>query len=180
MLAEVENFETSIEEPSIPTITVKKNTFNDKLNHEAERNLIETRSVSSKLPKKIKDIATVWDIEPVDFSWQLYHPKPLKRNTREAIQPWLYDKYLREVDENEKISLGVKRTVESQILEDFFGSSQVFNLDDEEKKNFHRSFRVLTPNGARQEAARIMSFREGSDVFKNPSKHDFRGVNKKI
>lgn len=155
------------------------NTFQDKKDYEAFKNLIETRSDNAKPLKKLKDSTNVWDREPVDFTWKLYHPHPPKRNARESMKPWTYDKYLRPTnpDENEENNdKNKKKSVEQQIVDDFFNKTNNSNTEEKEEEDFQVSFRVPTPQAARIKASRTMSFREGLGQYKNPAPHDFRGV----
>ena len=148
--------------------------FYNKRNFEAYRSLIETRSEKQKPFENKKEINSIWDLDPIDFSVKLYHPKPPKRNSKDAIKPWTYEKYLRPIqrDNNqvpEKISAD-KYIVESYMNQNYESNNSNTELD------FKKSFRALTPNGARIQASKSMSFREGLEKYKNPKPHDFRGV----
>lgn len=182
------------------------NTFNDRKTYEASKDLEQVRSKKST-EKELKQTPTsVWDIKPVDFSLRLYHPRPPKRNTREAIKPWTYDRYLRSMpesstshDQSTTTTIGAK--LANKVALNFLlgyslseslkndpvdiDSSDADDNDDEyydlahsldNSSQFRSSFRLLTPNRARIEASKTMSFRDGLDQFKNPIPHDFRGV----
>lgn len=152
---------------------INLNTFRDKREYEASKNLVETRSDKQKPFKKLKEINSVWDVEPVDFSLKLYHPKPLKRNSREAIKPWTYDKYLKKPNV-EIINEDSNNSAEKVVLNNLISSSE----NNEMVEDFQGSFRVLTPNEARIEASKHMGFRNGLEQFKNPQPFNHRGVSK--
>lgn len=148
--------------------------FQNRREYEASKILVETRSENQKPYVKKKHANSIWDLEPIDFSVKLYHPKPPKRNSRDAIKPWTYDKYLKKFErsssqESEKYS-AEKTLVNSYLTENSLISTFQSEVD------FQKEFRPLTPNGARIEASKNMGFREGLDQFKNPLPHDFRGV----
>jgi hypothetical protein len=117
----------------------------------------------------------------VDLSWKLYQPKPPKRNTREAIRPWIYDKYLRSDEENAMIEKYFDKnefkgkTIQELVLDEVGSIGAKVNIP-ETKDEFQAAFRLPTPQGARIEASKTMGFRIGLDQFKNPKPHDFRGV----
>lgn len=152
--------------------------FNDRLNNESYKNLIDMRNkIFLRMSHKDRSTScqnmSIWEKKPVDFTRKLYDPHPPKRNTQAAIKPWEYDRFLRSAeDENifwEKEE--PKKTVASQVLDSAFS-----NTYDNWQKDFEASFRLETPNGARMNAAHSMSFREGLNQFKNPKDHDFRGL----
>ncbi|CAF0716745.1 unnamed protein product [Brachionus calyciflorus] len=129
--------------------------FQNKRDYESYRTLIETR-------------------KPIDFSVKLYHPKPLKRNSREAIKPWEYDKYLKPSDlQNDKEV--TKISADKAIVNSYLTENSESN-NKENEIDFEKSFRTLTPNGARIEASKNMGFRDGLEQFKNPQPYDFRGL----
>ncbi len=63
--------------------------FSGKTSFDATRELTKTRSENFKInpPQKDDDI---WKRPPPDFRLQCFAPKPPKRNSREAMQPWKY------------------------------------------------------------------------------------------
>lgn len=148
--------------------------FCSKRNFEASRSLIEIRSEKQKPYEKKKEINSIWDLEPIDFSVKLYHPKPPKRNSKEAIKPWTYDKYLRPIQQGNN-QLSEKNSADKCLVESYMNENYARNNSNTEL-DFQKSFRVLTPNGARIQASKSMSFREGLEQYKNPKPHDFRGV----
>ncbi|RMZ94549.1 hypothetical protein BpHYR1_053157, partial [Brachionus plicatilis] len=148
--------------------------FFNKRNFEASRALIETRSENQKPFGKQKQISSIWDLQPVDFSVKLYHPKPPKRNSRDAIKPWTYDKYLRPIQSQDN-QQPEKISADKSIVESYLNENYDFNRQQSEA-DFEKSFRALTPNGARIEASKLMGFRDGLEQFKNPKPHDFRGL----
>ena len=155
----------------------KKNSFNDKTNLEASCLLIKTRSNSYKPTRRSKQIDSEWDKEPIDFTWKLYHPNPPKRNSRDAIKPWLYDNYLKGdkrifYDSEQYSSVEGLEEKKNKILNNLFKSKQ----DAAESDEFKIRFKMTTPNAARLEAAKTMGFREGLDSYTDPKPHDFRGV----
>ena len=153
--------------------------------------MIQARSENKKPYVHTKEHFGAWDKEAVDLSWKLYQPNPAKRNTREAVKPWEYDKYLRCMDDhlamdkyNDKGSFKGK-TIQEQVLEEFGSLAAGVNesLSDEavaaNQNDFQLAFRLPTPNGARIEAAKVMGYRIGLNQFKNPKPYDFRGVFRK-
>lgn len=175
----MESMESDHALPSINPSEVGLNSFQNKREYEASRNLIETRSENQHPYQKVKEINSIWDQDPVDFSLRLYHPKPPKRNSREAIKPWIYDKYLRPIDPDilQRNSESPKKSVEKVILNSFLSGESEKSDSTDADNLFQTSFRVLTPNGARIEASKSMGYRNSLEQFKNPGSFDHRGVN---
>ena len=143
--------------------------------------MIETRSQTKVPHKEEKENLGEWEKKAVDLSWKLYQPRPPKRNTREAMKPWLYDRFLRS---DEEIAMIEKyhdknefkgKTIQELVLEDV-GSIGAKEVVAEKAEEFQVMFRVPTPQGARVEASKTMGFRIGLKQFKNPKPLDFRGV----
>jgi hypothetical protein len=162
------------------------NTFQEKSHFEAYKNLIRVRSIKKEdvlddfddedeVPSK-----NVWQQKPINFSPRVYQPKPPKRNSRDAVKPWTYDRYLRvREDDNDNmeprneeiIQLGINNYLSEENESDSSeGSSS--------SSSFQASFRLMTAKGARAKASKSMGFRDslGLGQYKNPQPHDFRGV----
>lgn len=60
-------------------LSQSNHTFNLKDNFEVNRNVVLVRSQSFKVKVKEKDTSDIWKRPPLDFTWKLYQPKPLKR-----------------------------------------------------------------------------------------------------
>ena len=122
-----------------------------------------------------------WDKKTVDLSWKLYQPHPPKRNARDSMKPWTFDKYLRSEEENAMIGKYQDlyefngKTIQELVLEEV-GSIGAKEITPEEKEEFQVRFRLPTSHGARVEASHTMGFRIGLNQFKNPKPYDFRGV----
>lgn len=147
--------------------------------------MIQVRSESKKPTIRVKEHFGVWDKEAVDLSWKLYQPNPPKRNTREAIKPWVYDKYLRSMDDHLKVekyndkSTYNGKSIQEQVIDEFGSIGATESIPDAGPE-FQLAFRLPTPNGARIEASKIMGYRIGLNQFKNPKPYDFRGVSFKF
>ena len=156
--------------------------FVEKRNQEATCVLVRTRSDHAKPLKKKKTIESVWDQKPVDLTWKLFHPRPPKRNTREAIKPWEYDKYLRKTEENELSAKSREQPADkTSLMSNLFKPSATDETDQNDTSDnaeFKVDVRVDTPDRARFKAAREMGFREGLDTYRIPKPHDFRGVSR--
>jgi hypothetical protein len=161
--------------------SVFRNSFQEKRNFEAIKSLIKTRSRNKKKIIVQDDNSDVWKRKPVDFTVKLYHPNPPKRNSRNAIKPWLYDRYLRKT-ENETSDVPIEnqdpdKKVISDILTSFYSNT---NLDEYQSTNksidFQSSFRCITPNADRIKISKTMGYRHSLEQYKNPVPHDFRGV----
>lgn len=88
----------------------------------------------------------LWEKKPVDFTRKLYRPQPPKRNTRDAIRPWEYDKFLR-TEEEESIfweKPEEKKKANELMIEKSFINNSSF---EDWKKDFERQFRVPDPLG---------------------------------
>jgi len=63
--------------------------FHAKTSYDADEALLQTRSESFKLRPTEKD-DDIWKRPPPDFRYAVYDPRPPKRNTQAAMQPWRY------------------------------------------------------------------------------------------
>mgnify|MGYP001793746140 FL=1 len=71
--------------------------FGKRSGYEATENLTRTRS--RKFRRPIVPVQyKLWSRPAPDLRMQLYHPQPVPRNSREAVQPW---RYRASFDENE-------------------------------------------------------------------------------
>ena len=71
------------------TLTLTPFGFEAKTSFNASDDLTQTRSKSFTIrPAPVDD--DIWKRPPPDFRPQVYAPKPPKRNSREAVQPWKY------------------------------------------------------------------------------------------
>ena len=80
--------------------------FDGKTSFDAERELMKNRSEHFLIKEK-ESIDDIWKRPPPDFRLQMFAPKPPKRNSREAMQPWKYgtlpgQKPVKREKENEK------------------------------------------------------------------------------
>jgi hypothetical protein len=153
--------------------------FNDKLNYDARKSLLNKREkikierVKTKLTNLEKN---VWESDPIDFNPSVYQPRPPKRNSKEAIKPWLYDKYLLSI---ERASFNKD---EDFLLKNRLSKIELFNEFNHHKndkdivKNFQSFFRALSPNEDRFKIAKTNGFIDLIGKYKNPVEHDFRGV----
>lgn len=63
--------------------------FDKKSRYDAEDDLTRTRSRRYKRITQPKTYQ-MWNRPAPDLRMQLFHPQPVARNSREAIQPWKY------------------------------------------------------------------------------------------
>ncbi len=63
--------------------------FEGRISFDAHQDLSKTRSSNFHIRHPPKD-DDIWKIPPPDFRPQNFAPKPLKRNSREAMKPWKY------------------------------------------------------------------------------------------
>jgi hypothetical protein len=174
------------------------NTFVGKRHYESSKDLNQVRSSQSdEIKRSLENLKlnsngggcyqNEWEKKPLDFNLRLYHPKPPKRNTRESMQPWKWDKYLRPIERESNTAAEVDEPMEKNnciglnyLLVNAMSTKSSLNNDDEDSRpendDFQASFRLLTPNQARTQAAKGMSFRDGLEQYRNPMPHDFRGV----
>lgn len=105
--------------------------FGKKSSYSATKNLARIRS--SKY-KRVKAPARpeLWNRPAPDLRMQLYHPHPLPRNSREAIQPW---KYTASFDAD-KVRIRFHFKILSGILERSFFVSLIFSI-------YHIIFKIL-------------------------------------
>jgi hypothetical protein len=161
--------------------SIFRNSFQEKRNFEAIKNLIKTRSRNKKKTVVEEDNSDVWKRKPVDFTVKLYHPKPPKRNSRNAIKPWLYDKYLRKIENDSSDATNENKDPDEKVITDIMSSFYSnTNLDEyqsqTESLEFQSSFRCITPNADRIKMSKTMGYRDSLEQYKNPVPHDFRGV----
>jgi hypothetical protein len=161
------------------TQPVIKNMFSEKLDFDAYRKVIQTRSQNLQPRLKYIDYTNVWNIKPVDFTMKLFHPKPPKRNSREAIKPWAYDKLLKSGSMDD-LRLGApKKNAQELMVQSFMDQFASEDTDgkDGEPGEFERMFRVVTPNEDRlDKATKRMAYRAHLGEYQMWKPHDFRGV----
>jgi len=63
--------------------------FHAKTSYDADEALLQTRSESFKTRPVEKD-RDIWKRPPPDFRYVVYDPRPPRRNTVDAMQPWRY------------------------------------------------------------------------------------------
>lgn len=129
--------------------------FHQRLDNESYKRLVQQRNqVFLRMEHKPKENSkarslsshslSIWERKPVDFSRKKYDPHPPKRNARESIRPWTYDKYLRKPeDENifwEKPT--IKKKCNEILLEKSLGG---FENDEYDFDNFDTSYRPRSP-----------------------------------
>lgn len=153
--------------------------FKDKLNYEAKTSLLNKRdkiNIKEIGPKKQSLPMNIWDRNPIDFNPSVYHPRPLKRNSKEAIKPWSYDKYLKPIDSTDL------NKDHDWFLKNRLSKIELFNEVNYNKnnnnitQNFKKFFRPLSPNEDRFQTAKTNGFRYSLGIYMNPVPHDFRGV----
>lgn len=161
--ASLDNFNLNRIDKNLDTneSNIFKNSFNAKNDFIAYRKYCTDRSKNSKLPPKQLSTLSIWERKPVDFTWKIYQPKPPKRNTREAIKPWQYDKYLKPIDLTQVLTTENKyeRSDESfgnQFLAESLNKAFSLNQDSMEFKEFSAYFRPLSPLKAKIEASKFM------------------------
>ena len=142
---------------SQPSQTSLNMGFSEKLDFEAQRKVFQVRSTNIQPTVKFIDYSNVWNIKPVDFRIKLFHSRPPKRNSRDAIKPWEYKKYIRSSDDISPIIDSTKyskprKTAQEQMVARFLEKE---NVPENEIKNeeFERMFRVPTPDEDRFEMA---------------------------
>ncbi len=155
---------------NIPT-----HSFKDKLNYEAKTSLLNKRDKISikKNELKLNAKKNIWERDPIDFNPSIYHPRPPKRNSKEAIKPWLYDKYLKPVEKT-KDDVSFLNNRLSKI--ELFNEANYHRNNNDSRQDFQLFFRALSPDEDRFKAAQTNGFRDLIGNYKNPIEHDFRGV----
>lgn len=134
---------------------------------DATQHLLRSRSDSYILRPRPADM-DIWKRPPPDFRPQCYAPKPPKRNSREAMQPWRYNKP-EEEEEAEEGDEEDKKTDQVQLPRLVTQSS-----DEGEQEEFVTRFRVLTPCGAKSMFVTHGQYYPGP--YSQPRPHDFRQV----
>lgn len=134
--------------------------FHQRLDNESFKRLVEQRNkVFLRMEHKSKDISqkarslssqslSIWDCKPVDFSRKKYDPHPPKRNARESIRPWTYDKHLRK-PEDENIfweKAPAKKKCNEILLEKSLGG---YNNEETDFDDFNTSYRPRSPKSIR-------------------------------
>jgi hypothetical protein len=164
-------------ETTTNTKPVNKSMFREKLEYDAYRKVIQERSVNIRPKLKYVDYTNVWNIRPVDFTMKLYHPRPPKRNSRDAIKPWEYDKYLKSASVDDLRVAEPKKNAEELMVQAFIDQFGKEEDDEKEDEEFERMFRVVTPNEDRFDmAAKRKAYRAHLDKYHMWKPHDFRGV----
>lgn len=163
---------------------MSKYSFNDNLNHEAQISLGLKRDDAVKI-KKIEQISSditknLWEKTPIDFNLSVYHSRPPKRNSKEAMRPWLYDKYSKSDDSIYSFKDSESNLINRLSKVVLYREANYYNNYEQKNainsENFETSFRILSPNEDRFQTAKINGFRELQGEYRNKMPHDFRGV----
>lgn len=162
--ASLNNINTSSE------LNIYKNTFDARNDYLANKEYFNDRSQNSKLPKNPVRVNSIWERKPVDFTWKLYHPKPPKRNSREAIKPWQYDKFLKPIESlHSSSSFNLSEKSEENFGNKYLSESlnKMFNLKEEslDLREFSTLFKPLTASKDKIDTAKTMSYRDGLDQY---------------
>ena len=151
---------------------IYRNTFDCKLDYLASRSYFIDRSKNCSVPlvdneiKLTRSNTNVWDKKPVDFTWKNYHPKPPKRNTRDAIKPWMYNKYLRPIEPKEpEFNERSEENIANQFLAESINKAFHVNQESLGSKDFEVLFRPTTPLSSKVDASKHMSFRDGLSQY---------------
>ena len=133
--------------------------FQSKTVFDANKELQKYRSkyFEVQLPPVDNDI---WKRPAPDFRPQGYAPKPPKRNSRDAMQPWKYGTF-----PGQPSSAPRKKSVKLR---------HSFTEEENEEKTFLTNFHILDPQEARVEFVREGTYHPG--MYKMPKFHDFRQV----
>ncbi len=135
--------------------------FDGRTSFDAQQDLSKTRSSNFHIRPPPKD-DDIWKKPPPDFRPQNFAPKPPKRNSREAMQPWKYGTL-------PGIRSGGKK--EQKV---FLPHILQLEPKEEEPADFVTRFHVLDSSEAKQEGVRSLQFPAGD--YHNPKIHDFRPV----
>ena len=135
---------------------IYRNSFTEKKEYAALRGYCFERSKSFKIePKLTNSSESIWERKPVDFTWKLYHPHPVKRNSREAIKPWTYDKFLRPLDYSQLIDRS-EENFGNQFLSESMNKVFHTKKDSEETKEFETLFKTSKALDGKVEASKTM------------------------
>ncbi len=139
--------------------------FSAKTSHDASEDLTLVRSATFLLNSQSAGDhgRDIWRRPAPDFRPQVYNPRPPKRNSRDAVQPWKYTSLSEETEMEQ-----------SPQKSDSAALPRLFQTRSVDEDRFLTHFRILDPDGARMEASKSGYFPRGQYVMPKP--HDFRGV----
>lgn len=114
----------------------------------------------------------IWKRKPPDFTPRVYDPKPPKRNSREAIQPW---KYFSASDQRMLERKAAASDGEECCLPQIFRDTATGDANDANKcDEFVTRFKTIG-----QFDAKVLFVRHGMrrrSAYRMPKPHDFRGL----
>lgn len=158
--------------------------FHAKTSYDAAEVLMQCRSDGFELPEPEKD-DDIWKRPPPDFRPQCYAPRPPKRNSRDAIQPWRYGtlpgKRESAGKRPQKSSSAPVRLPHLLLGEAGQGAglagTGAGSGEEHREKFVTGGFAIPDAYRARLQCARDGTFKPGP--FVDPTHHDFRGVSRR-
>ncbi|XP_068670570.1 putative uncharacterized protein C7orf78 [Montipora foliosa] len=147
--------------------------FRSQIEFSAKQDLLRSRSECSLDSKRARDKRiqekesknrTAWDIRPPNFTFQIYQPKPPKRNSRYAmLQGYNEDEWIKKLKEKRRQRVQFEHIPLPKILQP----------PESNNPPFISQFRVLDPH-----AAKIVFIKSGilkREPYATPGPHAFRG-----
>jgi len=133
--------------------------FDAKTSYDAAETLLKSRSESFLLKPPQKD-DDIWKRPPPDFRPQRFAPKPPKRNSRDAMQPWKYGTIP-----------GKKEVVKKTNVVHL---PHILNPKKNDEKEFKTRFTdLMDAFDAKMEYVKEGMYKPG--LYQMPKPHDFRG-----
>ncbi|XP_059147304.1 uncharacterized protein LOC131935044 [Physella acuta] len=131
--------------------------FDNKTSFDAEDGLLQTRSQTFKAQAE-KVEPDIWKRPPPDFRYLVYDPQPPKRNTVDAMRPWIYGTIpgQREVIKRDRGDKRLPRILEHQ----------------EKEPQIVTRFRIDRPFTAKKKFVQQGMYKPGT--YECPKPHDFR------
>merc|ERR1712226_233520 len=144
---------------SVQTLNINPFGFEARTSYNATEDLLNTRSSSFKFRPPPPD-DDIWKRPPPDFRPQVYAPKPPKRNSRDAVQPWKYGTIpgQKEVVKREE-SVKLPHILQAKSVDEGIFQTTHFNIPD--------------PYEAKLWMVKHGMYKAG--MYHMPQPHDFRG-----
>ncbi|PAA63402.1 hypothetical protein BOX15_Mlig032252g1 [Macrostomum lignano] len=139
--------------------------FEERVNFDARQELQKTRSKHFSVPPPVPD-DDIWRRPPPDFRPQAWEPRPPKRNSRDAVQPW---RYRLESDARYEAAAAV---APGDRLPALGQTAAQKKQQQQQKQRMQTLFRLMRPNTAKQRFVQ-----EGAlprEPYGTVGPHDFR------
>jgi len=152
--------------------------FRSKLKFDSSKLSTVRRSDLYSAPSK-QYVYDIWTLQPPNFNPQAFEPRPVERNSREAVRPWEYDRFT--AYKTRVVANAAKRKSSDKRLSDYI--KQLRDLSNsraktcgalETRSDFKVRYKIMDPYEARIDFVKNGMHPAGEYVMPQP--HDYRQV----